>query len=227
MKRKRLAIIATASAFALFGGGVLTAQTLMISRIESRVEGELPKASGVSASIPFLDIPVNLASDSIKSANIDIKNFTLKENGTKTSLNIAASNISKAKPTLVGSLELTATIPVSTIAKASEFGDAQIVGDTLQVSAGPGGLGTAILVPKFSDNQIYFELKAISLFGNEISASSLPADAQSQIKDKSLRQLDIPKGMKLISVSLNTQGLSVTLRGTNVQLGTLGTLGTL
>lgn len=222
MKRKHLALIATASAFALFGGGVLTAQTFMTSRIESRVQGELPKASGVSARIPFLDIPRNLASDSIRSANIDIKNFTLKENGTKTSLNIAASNISKAKPTLVGSLELTATIPVSTIAKASEFGDAQIVGDTLQVAAGAGGMGKAILIPKYSNNQLYFEIKSISVFGNEIPASSLPADIQDQIKSKSQRSLTPPKGLKVKSVSINSKGLSIKMYGNNVQLGNLG-----
>ena len=222
MKRKHLALIATASAFALFGGGVLTAQTFMTSRIESRVQGELPKASGVSATIPFLDIPRNLASDSIRSANIDIQNFTLKENGTKTSLNIAASNISKAKPTLVGSLELTATIPVSTIAKASEFGDAQIVGDTLQVAAGAGGMGKAILIPKYSNNQLYFEIKSISVFGNEIPASSLPADIQDQIKSKSQRSLTPPKGLKVKSVSINSKGLSIKMYGNNVQLKELG-----
>jgi hypothetical protein len=194
----------------------------MTSRIESRVQGELPKASGVSARIPFLDIPRNLASDSIRSANIDIKNFTLKENGTKTSLNIAASNISKAKPTLVGSLELTATIPVSTIAKASEFGDAQIVGDTLQVAAGAGGMGKAILIPKYSNNQLYFEIKSISVFGNEIPASSLPADIQDQIKSKSQRSLTPPKGLKVKSVSINSNGLSIKMYGNNVQLGNLG-----
>jgi len=222
MKRKRLAIIATASALALFGGGVFTAQTFMTSRIESRVQGELPKASGVSASIPFLDIPRNLASDSIKSASIDIKNFTLKENGTKTSLNIAASNISKAKPTLVGSLELTATIPVATIATASEFGDAQVVGDTLQVAAGAGGMGKAILIPKYSNNQLYFEIKSISVFGNEIPAASLPANIQDQIKSKSERSLTPPKGLKVKSVSINSKGLSIKMSGNNVQLGNLG-----
>jgi hypothetical protein len=222
MKRKHLAVIATASALALFGGGVFTAQTFMTSRIESRVQGELQKASGVSASIPFLDIPRNLASDSIKSANIDVKNFTLKENGTKTSLNIAASNISKAKPTLVGSLELTATIPVSTIAKASEFGDAQVVGETLQVAAGAGGMGKAILIPKYSNNQLYFEIKSISVFGTEIPASSLPADIQDQIKSKSERSLTPPKGLKVKSVSINSKGLSIKMYGNNVQLGNLG-----
>ena len=222
MKRNRLALISTVSALALFGGGVLTAQTFMTSRIESRVGSELPKASGVSASIPFLDIPRNLASDSIRSANIDIKNFTLKENGTKTSLNIAASNISKAKPTLVGSLELTATIPVSTIAKASEFGDAQIVGDTLQVAAGAGGMGKAILIPKYSNNQLYFEIKSISVFGNEIPASSLPADIQDQIKSKSQRSLTPPKGLRVKSVSINSKGLSIKMYGNKVQLGNLG-----
>jgi len=222
MARKSKTLIATASILALLGGGSLAAESIITSRIETRIKSELPKASGVRASIPLIDMVQSLFSDSIKSANFNIDSYALNGGTTESSLAIAAKNISKSKPTIIGSLEVISTIPAATILQSAEFSDAQIIDNTLQVSAGPGGLGTAILVPKFSDNQIYFELKAISLFGNEISASSLPADAQSQIKDKSLRQLDIPKGMKLISVSLNPQGLSVILRGTNIQLGALG-----
>jgi hypothetical protein len=222
MKRKYLAAIAITSAFVLFGGGALTAQTLMTSRIESRIKSELPKASGVSASIPLVDAPSNIMSNSIKSAKINVKSFTLKESGTKTSLDIFASNISKAKPTLVGSLEVTATIPVSTIAKASEFGDAEVVGNTLHVAAGAGGIGRAIIVPRYSNNELYFQLKSVSIFGNEIPASSLPANLQDQIKSKSKRSLTPPKGLKVKSVSLSSKGLSVKMFGNNVQLGNLG-----
>jgi hypothetical protein len=222
MKRKYLIAIAITSAFVLFGGGALTAQTLMTSRIESRIKSELPKASGVSASIPLVDAPSNIMSNSIKSAKINVKSFTLKESGTKTSLDISASNISKAKPTLVGSLEVTATIPVSTIAKASEFGDAEVVGNTLQVAAGAGGMGRAIIIPKYSNNELYFQLKSVSIFGNEIPASSLPANLQDQIKSKSKRSLTPPKGLKVRSVSLSSKGLSVKMYGNNVQLGNLG-----
>ena len=222
MTRKSKALIAAALTLALLGVGSLAAESIIASRIESRIKSELPKATGVSASIPLIDLVQILFSDSIKSANLKIDSYALNGGTTESSIEIAAKEISKSKPTIIGSLEVISTIPAATILQSAEFSDAQIIDNTLQVSAGPGGLGRAILVPKFSDNQIYFELKAISLFGNEISASSLPVDAQSQIKDKSLRQLDIPKGMKLISVSLNTQGLSVVLRGTNIQLGALG-----
>ena len=222
MKRKYLIAIGITSAFVLFGGGALTAQTLMTSRIESRIKSELPKASGVSASIPLIDAPSNIMSNSIKSAKINVKSFTLKESGTKTSLDISASNISKAKPTLVGSLEVTATIPVSTIAKASEFGDAEVVGNTLQVAAGAGGMGRAIIVPRYSNNELYFQLKSVSIFGNEIPASSLPANLQDQIKSKSKRSLTPPKGLKVKSVSLSSKGLSVKMYGNNIQLGNLG-----
>ena len=222
MARKSKALIATASILALLGGGSLAAESIITSRIETRIKSELPKASGVRASIPLIDMVQSLFSDSIKSANFNIDSYALNGGTTESSIAIAAKNISKSKPTIIGSLEVISTIPAATILQSAEFGDAEIVDNTLQVSAGPGGLGRAILVPKFSGNQIYFEIKGISLFGSEIPASSLPADAQSQIKDKSLRQLDIPKGMKLISVSLNPQGLSVTLRGANIQLGTLG-----
>jgi hypothetical protein len=182
----------------------------------------MPKASGISASIPLADLPSNITSDSIKSVNINIKSFALKENGTKTSLDISASNISKAKPTTAGSLEVTATISASTIAESSEFDNAQIVGNTLQVSAGPGGVGTALLIPKYSNSRIYFELQSISIFGNQIPASSLPAELQDQIRSKSQRSLTPPKGLKVESVSLSSKGLSVTMFGSNIQLGNLG-----
>ena len=218
----KIKIIAVSATVFVFLGGVLAAQQYISSQITSRVEREMPKASGISASVPLVDMPSNLTSDSIKSANINIKSFALKENGTKTSLDIYVSNISKAKPTMVGSLEVTATIPASTITKSSEFNDAQIVGNTLQVSVGPSGLGTALLIPKYSNSQLYFELQSVSIFGNQIPASSLPADLQDQVKSKSQRRLTPPKGLKVKSVSLSSNGLSVKMFGSNIQLGKLG-----
>ena len=218
----KIKIIAVSATVFVFLGGVLAAQQYISSQITSRVEREMPKASGIIASVPLVDMPSNLTSDSIKSANINIKSFALKENGTKTSLDIYVSNISKAKPTMVGSLEVTATIPASTITKSSEFNDAQIVGNTLQVSVGPSGLGTALLIPKYSNSQLYFELQSVSIFGNQIPASSLPADLQDQVKSKSQRRLTPPKGLKVKSVSLRSNGLSVKMFGSNIQLGKLG-----
>jgi hypothetical protein len=219
MKIKTFAI--SAAVFVLLGG-VIGVQQYVSSQIISKVEREIPSASGISASVPLADVPSNLTSDSIKSAEINIKSFTLKESGTKTSLAISASNISKAKPTLIGSLEVTATIPASTITKQSEFNDAQIVGNTLQVSVGAGGMGSAILIPRYSNSQLYFELQSVSIFGNEIPASSLPADLQNQIKGRSQRSLTPPNGFKVKSVSLSSKGLSVKMLGNNVQLGNFG-----
>jgi hypothetical protein len=219
MKIKMIA--ASATGFLLLGG-VIGVEHYISSQITSKVQREMPSASGISASVPLADIPGNLTSDSIKSADINIKSFALKESGTKTSLNITASNISKAKPTLVGSLEVTATIPASTITKQSEFNDAQIVGNTLQVAVGASGMGTAILVPRYSNSALYFELQSVSIFGNQIPASSLPADLQNQIKSKSQRSLTLPKGLNVKSVSLSSKGLSVKMSGSNIQLGNLG-----
>ena len=218
----RIKIIATSVLVLSVFAGVFGLEKYISSQIASGVKREMPNASGVSASIPLTDIASNITSDSIKLANIDIEKYPLKESNTDSSIKISAENISKSKPTLIGSLEITATIPVSTIAKASEFGDAQIVGNTLQVAAGAGGMGKASLIPKYSNNQLYFELKSVSLFGNDIPASSLPADLQTQIKSKSQRSLTPPKGLKVKSVSLSSKGLSVKMYGTNVQLGNLG-----
>jgi hypothetical protein len=219
MKIKTVAISATASVLL---GGMFGVQQYISSQITSKVQREMPSASGISASVPIADVPSNLTSDFIKSAEINIKSFALKESGTKTSLDISVSNISKAKPTQVGSLEITATIPASTITEQSQFNEAQIVGNTLQVAAGAGGMGTALLVPRYSNSRLYFELQSVSIFGNQIPASSLPADLQSQIKSRSQRNLTPPKGLKVKSVYLSSKGLSVKMTGSNIQLGNLG-----
>jgi hypothetical protein len=218
----KIKIVATSITIFVLLGGAIGVQQYISSQITSRVEREMPKASGISASIPLTDIASNLTSDSIKSAQINIKSFALKESGTKTSLEISASNISKAKPNRVGSLEVTATIPASTITQSSEFNDAQIVGNTLQVSAGAGGMGKALLIPKYSNSQLYFELQSVSFLDNEIPASLLPAELQTQIKSRSQRSLTPPKGLKVRSVSLSSKGLSVKMFGSNIQLGNLG-----
>lgn len=217
----KIKLMASVTGFILLGGA-LGVQQYISTQITSKVEREMPNASGISASVPLADVPSNLTSDSIKSADINIKSFAFKESGTKTSLDISASSISKAKPTLIGSLEVTATIPASTITKQSEFNNAQIVGNTLQVAAGAGGMGTALLVPRYSNSQLYFELQSVSILGNQIPASSLPADLQNQIKNSSQRSLTPPKGLKVKSVSLSSKGLSVKMFGNNVQLGNLG-----
>jgi hypothetical protein len=50
----------------------------------------------------------------------------------------------------------------------------------------------------------------------------MPADIQSQIKSKSLRTLEIPDEMKVKSVSMSPQGLSLKLVGNNIALNSLG-----
>ena len=224
MKKKQLLPAAIVAAVLAIGAGVITADTLISSRIESRVYQQIPDAADVSVSIPFQNIPSDLTSDSIKLANINIGRSDSGDSQLKPSLSIAARNIAKKQPNIVGSLEVTATIPAATITQQAEFQDAKIVGNTLQIAVGSGGLGRALLIPKFSKNQLYFELKSVSLFGSEIPASSLPADVQEQIKSQSLRELSIPKGMKVKSVSLSSKGLALKLYGNNIEFGNLGTI---
>ena len=194
----------------------------MTSKIASQVQDQLPKASGVSASIPLIDALQNLTTDSIKSLTINIENYSLKGGDTDVLLKIKANQISKERPTKAKSLEITATIPASTILSNAQFESAEIVGNAIQIAVVPGGLGRALLVPKYSNNQIYFQVKSVSIFGSEVPASSLPADIQSQIKSKSLRTLNFPQEMKVKSVSMSPQGLSLKLVGNNIVLNSLG-----
>lgn len=222
MKRKSIALIAAGISALIFTAGALTANLLISSKITSRIQSELPKASGISASVPLLDAPQNLLSRSIKSASIKIDNYSLKGSNADSALAIKAENIAKKQPTIIGSLDITATVSAATILENAEFENAQIVGNTLQISVGAGGLGKASLVPRYSNNQIYFQLESVSILGSKIPASSLPTDLQSQIKSKSVRTLDVPKGLKVKSVSISSKGLAVNLRGTNIQLTKLG-----
>jgi len=224
MKKNQVLRLVFVAAVVLLGGFSFIAQGALSSRIEFRVYQQLPDAADVSVSIPFLNIPSDLTSDTIKLAKINVGRGDTGDAKFKPSLAIAARNIAKKQPNIVGSLEVTATIPAATITQQAEFQDAQIVGDTLQVSVGSGGLGRASLIPKFSNNQLYFELKSVSLFGSEVPASSLPVNVQAQIKSQSLRELSIPKGMKVKSVSLSSKGLALKLYGNNIQLGNLGSI---
>jgi hypothetical protein len=214
MKKSRVISIALVAVLAT---GAVTVEKTISSRIATRVYEVLPRASDVTASIPLLDLPGNIITDSIKSIHINVGEYALKDSTFKPSLAIDARDISKATPNVIGSLDVTATIPADTITQLADFDNAQIVGNTLQVSVGSAGLGTAILVPKYSGNQIYFELQGVSLFGGEIPADSLPADIQDQIKSKSVRTLNAPEGMSVKSISLSSQGLALTMQGKNIQ----------
>jgi hypothetical protein len=219
MKKSRVLPIAL---LAFVSIGAITVEKSISSRITTRVYEVMPRATDVTASIPLFDLPGNIVGDSIKSVHIDIGEYELKESTFKPSLAIDARDISKAQPNLIGSLDVTATIPAATITQLTDFSDAQIVGNTLQVSVGSGGLGTAILVPKYSGNQIYFELQGVSIFGSEVPADSLPADIKDQIKSKSVRTLKAPQGMSVKSISLSSKGLALTMHGKNFRPTNLG-----
>ena len=219
MKKSRVISIALVAVLAT---GAVTVEKTISSRISTRVYEVLPRASDVTASLPLFEIPGNIVSDSIKSVHINIGEYALKDSTFKPSLEIDARYISKATPNLIGSLDVTATIPAATITQLADFNDAQIVGNTLQVSVGSGGLGTAILVPKYSGNQIYFELQGVSLFGNDIPADSLPEEIKDQIKNKSVRTLNAPKGMSVKSIALSNKGLALTMHGKNIRPTKIG-----
>jgi hypothetical protein len=221
MRQKSVARISIAGIGILIGGGAITTEKVISSKIASRVEQQLPSASGISASIPLLDIPSDLRSDSIKAVQINIDEYLLKGSGTKSSLAISAKNISKSKPTQIGSLDITTTIPVSKLLNDSGFNDAEIVDNAIQISVGAGGLGKALLVPKYADNQIFFQIKSISFMGSPIPTSSLPTDIQDQIKKRSVRDLTVPQGLKVKSVSITAKGLAVNFHGENIRLENL------
>jgi hypothetical protein len=219
MKKSRVLPIAL---LALLSIGAITVEKSISSRITTRVYEVMPRATDVTASVPLFDLPGNIVGDSIKSVHINVSEYQLKESSFKPSLAIDARDISKAQPNLIGSLDVTATISAATITQLTDFSDAQIVGNTLQVSVGSGGLGTAILVPKYSGNQIYFELQGVSIFGSEVPADSLPAEIKDQIKSKSVRTLNAPQGMSVKSISLSSEGLALTMHGKNFRPTNLG-----
>ena len=221
MKSKNLIFITTTLILALLGAAAFAADKTVSSKIEVKVKEKLPSASGISASIPLLDIPGNLTSDSIKAVKIKIDEYKPRGSKTKASLEIDAKNITKFGPTQFGSLGITSTIPAATLIEQSTFEGSEIFDNTLQISVGAGGLGKAQLVPTFANNQIYFQLESVSIMGTPIPAESLPADIQDQIKRRSIKSLMVPKGLEVTAVSLSSEGLSVTLRGTNIELSNL------
>jgi hypothetical protein len=221
MKRKKTAAIVATTVFVLLGTAALVAESAVSSKIESRVQQQLPSASGISASVPLTDLPSILNSDLIKEVKIDIADYTLKSSGRKSSLEISAKEISKSASTRIGSLDIKSTVDISQLLAESGFNDAEIVDNALQISVGAGGLGKALIVPKYSNNQIYFQIKSVSIMGSPIPASSLPADIQEQIKSRTVKELRVPAGLKVKSVSISDKGLSVNFQGKNITLANL------
>ena len=221
MKRKKSAVIVATTVFVLLGTAALAAESAVSSKIESRVQQQLPGASGISASVPLRDLPSILKSELIKEVKIDIADYTLKSSGRKSSLEISAKEISKSASTRIGSLDIKSTVAISQLLAESGFNDAEIVDNALQISVGAGGLGKALIVPKYSNNQIYFQIKSVSIMGSPIPASSLPADIQEQIKSRTVKDLKVPAGLKVKSVSIGPKGLSVSFQGTNINLRSL------
>jgi hypothetical protein len=221
MKRKKTAAIVATTVFVLLGTAALVAESAVSSKIESRVQQQLPSASGISASVPLTDLPSILNSDLIKEVKIDIADYTLKSSGRKSSLEISAKEISKSASTTIGSLDIKSTVAISQLLAESGFNDAEIVDNALQISVGAGGLGKALIVPKYSNNQIYFQIKSVSIMGSPIPASSLPADIQEQIKSRTVKELRVPAGLKVKSLSIGPKGLSVNFQGKNINLANL------
>ena len=221
MKRRKSAVIVATTVFVLLGTAALAAESAVSSKIESRVQQQLPSASGISASVPLTYLPSILNSDLIKEVKIDIADYTLKSSGRKSSLEISAKEISKSASTRIGSLDIKSTVAISQLLAESGFNDAEIVDNALQISVGAGGLGKALMVPQYSNNQIYFQIKSVSIMGSPIPASSLPADIQEQIKSRTVKDLKVPAGLKVKSVSIGPKGLSVSFQGTNINLRSL------
>ncbi len=221
MKRKKSAVIVATTVFVLLGTAALAAESAVSSKIESRVQQQLPRASGISASVPLTVLPSILKSELIKEVKIDIADYTLKSSGRKSSLEISAKEISKSASTRIGSLDIKSTVAFSQLLAESGFNDAEIVDNALQISVGAGGPGKALIVPKYSNNQIYFQIKSVSIMGSPIPASSLPADIQEQIKSRTVKDLRVPAGLKVKSISIGPKGLSVNFQGKNINLANL------
>ena len=201
--------------------GVVAVQRNISNRIAANVQQDMPSASGVSASIPLLDVPSTLLSDSINVVRIDIERYILEGSELVPSLSITASNISKSQPTIIGNLDVTATVSAATLTSSSGFDSAKVVGNSLQVGIGSGGMGEALLTPKYENNEFYFELEQVSFLGNEISAASLPDSVRDEVKARSRRTLAFPAALQVKSVSLGGAGLSFMMHGSNVELGSL------
>ena len=211
--------------------GYIGTATFITAQLTHRVATLSPDSRGISTHIPLSEVAEDLTSPDIHSATIQIASFHTSSHNAQGSTNdvsqygaamsISAQNIAKSSPFTVDSLDITATIAAKTLEALSGFPDARISNGELQVSVGSNGLGQALLTPKVSNNQLYFVLQSISLFGTNIPASSLPASIQDQIKARSVRNLSFPKGLAMTSVVLKSQGMVITLHGSDFALANL------
>jgi hypothetical protein len=93
MLRKSRARIAIAVTALFFFGGVITVEKLVSLKIVTRVEQQLPSASGISASIPLFELPSDLRSDLIKSVSISSKGLSVNFQGNDIQLENLSSSL--------------------------------------------------------------------------------------------------------------------------------------
>lgn len=142
-----------------------------------------------------------------------------------------ARHVGTSAPYRARSAQLTATIPVGTVHEAltrselAERGldiDVQIQGSAVVVSTTFLSLPVeAVLQPTAAGRSISLEVRAISLAGIRVSSDDLPGALRAAVSDLRVPLETLPEGLELEEIDVASEGLLVTLTGSDVDLGSL------
>ncbi len=92
----------------------------------------------------------------------------------------------------------------------------------MQILVGADGVGKGLFVPEYANGKIYFQIKSISVMGSPILPSALPEDIHNQIESRSAKEFTVPQGLKVKSVSIISEALSINFQSNDIQIDKLG-----
>jgi len=212
-------VLATLLVLSAAGIGV---KNYIASQVNSRIARAIPGATGINSSIGWGDIAPALTGHGLHTLSGSIKDTPVAGFSVHPEISFTATNVATTSNSVIGSLDIAATIPTKSITGLVNFPNAQVVNHTLVIAI--DGLNTsAVMVPAVSNNAIYFQLQSVKVLGATLTGSSIPAAVQAQVKAKSSRQIKLPTGLKIQSASLQSSGLLVKMHADNFDFANIGT----
>ena len=212
-------LLATLLVLSASGIGV---KNYIASEVNSQIARAIPGATGINSSIGWGDIAPALTGHGLHTLSGSIKDTPVSGFNVHPEISFTAINVATTSSSVIGTLDISATIPTKSITGLVNFPNAQVVNHTLVIAI--DGLNTsAVMVPAVSNNAIYFQLQSVKVLGATLTGSSIPAAVQAQVKARSSRQIKLPEGLKIQSASLQSSGLLIKMHAENFDFANIAT----
>lgn len=219
--------VALTVGLAVVAVGVVVGDRFAASLVEDQLAGQVESRLEVTGTpdvqvggFPFL---TQLASGTFSHVTADVDAVVLDGVPT-TDVTVDARGVRRGDPITVDELEASLTLPVSAVqdAVAERTGLAVTVvvqGEQLQASMDVLGVPLAVtFAPRVEGGRLLVDTTSLSLGGLSVDAASLPGGLGDRLVDLEVPVDGLPDGLALTDAHVVTDGVRVTVAGTDVTL---------